>query len=81
MLNLLLRYRMADTNPVSTPADVNVKLVKEDGVSKPADRDLYQSLVGSLLYVAVATRPDIAQAVSVVAKIHCCPIGGPYQHC
>ena len=67
-MNLLRKYRMADTNPVSTPTDVNVKLVKDYGVSKPADQDLYQSLVGSLLYAAVATRPDIAQAVSVVAK-------------
>ena len=59
---------MSDANPVATPADVNVKLVKDDGVSKPADRELYQSLAGSLLYAAVATRPDIAQAVSAVAR-------------
>jgi len=73
VLNLLSRYRMTDANPVSTPADVNVKLVKDDGVSKPADRELYQSLVGSLLYAAVATRPDIAQAVSAVAKFAAAP--------
>lgn len=73
VLNLLSRYRMADASPVSTPADVNVKLVKDDGVSKPADQELYQSLVGSLLYAAVATRPDIAQAVSVVAKYTAAP--------
>ena len=73
MLNLLSRYRMSDVNPVSTPADVNVKLVKNDGVSKPADRELYQSLVGSLLYAAVATRPDIAQVVSAVAKYTAAP--------
>ena len=73
VLNLLRRYRMADTSPVSTHADVNVKLMKDDGVSKPADQELYQSLVGSLLYAAVATRPDIAQAVSVVAKYTATP--------
>ena len=42
VLNLLSRYRMTDANPTSTPADVNVKLVKNDGVSKLADRELYQ---------------------------------------
>ena len=43
-------------------------MVKDDGVSRKVDRLNYQSMVGSLLYAAVATRPDIAQAVSAVAK-------------
>ena len=60
VLNLLSRYRMIDVIPVSTPADDNVQLVENDGVSEPADRELYQSLVDSLLYAAVATRPHIA---------------------
>ena len=41
---------------------------KDDGVSKDMDATMYQSMVGSLLYAAIATRPDIAQAVGVVAK-------------
>ena len=58
----------AEAKPVSTPADLNVKLQKEDGVSRPVDAISYQSIVGSLLYAAIATRPDIAQAVGVVSK-------------
>jgi len=65
---MLEKYRMCEANPVDTPADANVKLVKNDGVSGPVDRVLYQSIVGSLLYAAIATRPDIAQAVSAVSK-------------
>lgn len=57
-----------NANSVSTPADSNVKLCKDDKVSKPVDSLLYQSMVGTLLYLAIATRPDISQAVSVVAK-------------
>ena len=53
---------------MSTPADVNVKLVKDDGVSKECNPTTYQSLVGSLLYAAIATRPDISQAVGAVSK-------------
>ena len=65
---VLERFRFQDSKPVSTPADPNVKLQKDDNVSKMVDPATYQSMVGSLLYVAVATRPDIAQAVGAVAK-------------
>ncbi len=44
-----------------------------DGVSKPVNSSTYQSMVGSLLYAAMATRPDIAQAVSVVSKFNANP--------
>lgn len=33
----------------------------------------FQSIVGSLLYAAMATRPDIAFAVSVISKFCSCP--------
>ena len=41
----------------ATPADVNVKLVKNDGVSKPVNQVNYQSMVGSLLHASIAIRP------------------------
>ena len=65
---MLSKFGLEDVNTVSTPADCNVKLVKDDHVSKPTDQVAYQSMVGSLLYVAVGTRPDIAQAVGAVSK-------------
>jgi len=51
---------------------MDVKLVKSDG-SKPVDQKLYESIIGSLLYLAVATRPDIAYAVEVLSKFNFCP--------
>ena len=51
---------------------VDVKLVKDDG-SKPTDASLYQSIIGSLLYAATSTRPDIAHAVGVLSKFNCSP--------
>lgn len=50
-----------------------MKLKKNDGVSKPVNSSTYQSMVGSLLHAAMATRPDIAQAVSVVSKFNANP--------
>ena len=71
--SLLERYRLSEAKSSSTPADINVKLVKDDGAAKLADPVCYQSIVGSLLYAAIATRPDIAQAVGAVSKFNSCP--------
>ena len=70
---ILQKYGMNNANPITTPADTNVKLIKDDGVSKPVNPSTYQSMVGSLLYAAMATRPDIAHAVSVVSKFNANP--------
>ena len=45
---MLEKYGLLDAKSVSTPADPNVKLCKEDKVSKPVDSVMYQSMVGSL---------------------------------
>jgi hypothetical protein len=68
VLNMLKKFGMETANPVATPGDLNMKLEKEDGVIDLADPKTYQSLVGSLLYAAMATRPDIAHAVGAVSK-------------
>ena len=70
---ILNKYKLQDCKPVSTPMDVNVKLMKDDGYSKPVDPVAYQSKVGSLIYAAIATRPDIAQAVGTLAKFNSSP--------
>ena len=66
--NMLEKYHLTDANTVSTPADLSVKLKKDDGFSKDVDSTLYQLMIGSLLYAANSTRPDIAQAVGVVSR-------------
>ena len=64
---------MTQAKTVSTSADINFKLVKNDGVSKPVNQVNYQSMVGSLLYASIATRPDIAQAVGDVSQFNSSP--------
>ena len=70
---ILRKYKLQDCKTVSTPMDLNVKLVKDDGYSKPVDAVQYQSMVGSLIYAAIATRPDIAYAVAALAKFNSSP--------
>ena len=71
-----------DAKPASTPADSNDRLMKDDGVSKQLkDKAQYQSMVGSLFYAAMATRPDIAQAVGAVSKFCALPIDKGPSHC
>ena len=65
---LISKFGQTEAKSVSTPSDPNVTMMKDDGISKPVDQFLYQSLFGSLLYAAVSTRPDIQFAVSAVAK-------------
>ena len=65
---LLQKFKMDGAKPVATPVDTSQKLVKADDDSELFDKGLYQSAVGSLLYLAMWTRPDIAYAVGMVSK-------------
>ena len=58
--DVLTRFGMQDCKPMSTPA---VPDTNEEEVSQLADHQEYMSLVGSLIYLSVVTRPDIAYAV------------------
>ena len=53
------------------PYDANVKLRKNNSVSKPVNPSTYQSKVGRLK-AAMTTRPDIAQAVNTVRRGDSC---------
>ena len=63
---LLEKHGMAQCNPQWTPADHGTKLVKTmDGVVDPAARLFpYREVVGSLLWLARTSRPDILYAVN-----------------
>ena len=71
--SMLSRYGLSEANPVATPMDFNVTLVKDDSKSNHVDQAQYQSMVGSLLYASTATRPDIAFAVGRVSKFSSAP--------
>jgi hypothetical protein len=65
---LLSKFGLGNSNPVSNPVDVNSNLEKATDNCELFDPKRYQSAVGGLLYLSTKTRPDIAFAVSNVAK-------------
>ncbi|KAF2347387.1 Reverse transcriptase RNA-dependent DNA polymerase [Trinorchestia longiramus] len=65
---LLSRFGMDNAHSVATPVDVNADLVTTLDEVEECDKDLYQSAVGSLLYLSTRMRPDITFAVNNVAE-------------
>jgi hypothetical protein len=70
---VLERFRMQNEKPVSTPLASHFKLTKEMCPKTQEEieymsRVPYSSVVGSLMYAMVCTRPDIAHAVGVVTR-------------
>lgn len=73
--DILVRFNMGECKDVSTPLNSNVKLTKE--MCPKSEEEMmevqnlpYQNLIGSLMYLAVSTRPDIAHAVSVLSQFN-----------
>lgn len=69
--HLLSKFGMKECKPVNTPLDLNYKLCVNDlnsGKSNDFSHLPYQCLVGSLMYLAVCSRPDIAHAASVLSQ-------------
>lgn len=65
--DLLSKYGMDDAKPAGNPSSTSIKLTKE---GEPLDTQThpYAALVGSLMYLSICTRPDIAQAVGALAR-------------
>jgi hypothetical protein len=65
---LLIRFRMDGSKLVCTPMVTRCKLRKDDESPK-ANRSLYRSMIGGLLYLT-ATRPNNMHVVCLVATFH-----------
>lgn len=63
---LLEKYHMQDCKSSKTPMEINFN------VNIPSPSDIievpFKELIGSLLYIAVNSRPDIAYAVSFLSR-------------
>lgn len=61
---------MDSCNATDTPASPEAKLEGSTNPGKMTKKYPYRELVGSLMYLAVGTRPDIAHTVSVLAQFN-----------
>eukprot|EP00171_Calliarthron_tuberculosum_P007576 IDg7576t1 len=57
---------MSDCKPVVTPMECQI--TPEDLAGHPIDSKIYRQCIGSMMYLSVGTRPDIAFAVSRLAQ-------------
>ena len=80
--NLLEQYSQINAHPVDTPMVLRLQLHRPDksapvpyDVNKWMEQTPYRPLVGSLMYLAVATCPDISYAVSRLSSFLDC-----YRH-
>ena len=69
---VLDKFNIGKTKPVSSPLGSHLKLSSKHSPSSEKEKEEmrkvpYASAVGSLMYVMICTRPDIAHAVGVVA--------------
>ncbi|XP_046998396.1 secreted RxLR effector protein 161-like [Schistocerca americana] len=73
--NILKKFGMEHCNPFAYPFESDSKLQKcenklTDEENLVLHRIPYQQAVGSLLYLAQSTRPDIAYAVGVLSRFN-----------
>jgi hypothetical protein len=71
--SILEQFNMSDCNPALTPMEENRKLstsMSPDTPERQAEMKAhpYRELIGKLLYLAIATRPDIAYVVGVLCR-------------
>lgn len=77
--DLIDKFHLADAKDVTTPLEANIKISKELGSYNKEERlemqkKPYRELVGGLIYLANATRPDIAFAAGTLSRF-CSDLG------
>eukprot|EP00171_Calliarthron_tuberculosum_P021470 IDg21470t1 len=63
---VLERFGMSDCKPVVAP--IECQITPEDLVVHPIDSTLYRQCIGSMMYLSIGTRSNIALAVSRLAQ-------------
>ena len=78
--SVLERFGMADCKPARTPLPAGAVLEASDQPATDSFRQRYQSLIGSLLYATLGTRPDIDFAVTRLSKYNAQPSSAHWNY-
>lgn len=70
---ILTRFSMQDCNRVLTPIDANQRLVAASANDKRANATSYQQIIGSIMYLVTATRPDLAYTITHLSQFNSDP--------
>jgi hypothetical protein len=70
--DLLNKHGLKESKPLLTPLSPATKLSR-DGEELDTNVHGYSQLIGSMMYISVCTRPDIAQAVGALARYMATP--------
>jgi hypothetical protein len=76
---ILERFGMENSKPVSTPVAVGCRLTPNDGHATQTDIKQYQAMVGSLMYAMLCTRPDLAYAIQQLSQFNSNPTNAHLQ--
>ena len=69
---VLERFGLTNWNPVTTPMCTN-PFPRQNSADLRADRNMYQEMIGSLLFISTRTRPDISAAVGILCRYSSSP--------
>jgi hypothetical protein len=71
---IIRRFRLMDAKPAKSPLDPQTDLANTCCEDKLANRKEYLSMVGSLMYAALGSRPDIAFSVTALSRYNVQPL-------
>lgn len=65
---IIKKFEMCDAKATNLPADPHAALIKNNSGEGNSSKVPYREAVGSLMFLAIVSRPDIAYAVNSVSK-------------
>jgi hypothetical protein len=71
MKDIVDTFELQDAKAKATPLSTGVKLTKTEGEPLDKEKYPYGTVVGKLMFLAVATRPDLAYSVGALTR-HAC---------
>ena len=64
---IIRRFGLMDAKPAKSPLDPQIDLANTHCEDKQANRKEYLLMVGSLMYAALGSRPDIAYSITALS--------------